>query len=87
MAPPLDRGYTPPTSITKEIAKDIYLIKELIQPPGMAGAGLQGQAQGADRPFYFVFRLTNNALKDVDFHADFSGSENLTVSRDEALAS
>jgi hypothetical protein len=24
----------PPTSITKEIAKDIFLIKELVYPPG-----------------------------------------------------
>jgi len=27
--------YMPPTSITKEIAKDIYLVKELIYPPGL----------------------------------------------------
>ena len=26
--------YLPPSSITKEIAKDIYLIKELVYPPG-----------------------------------------------------
>jgi len=86
----LERGYTPPTQITKEIAKDVYLIKELIQVPTSTAIGLQStnsnQASGEAASFYFVFRLANDSLKDMDFEADFTGSENVTLSTDKAWA-
>ena len=61
--------WIPPTAITKEITKDIFLIKEYIQK----------STQGGESKDSFVFYLTNNALKDINFVADFTGSTNIAL--------
>ena len=34
--------------------------------------------------YYFAFRVSNSSLKEIDFEADFSGSENVVAIRDSA---
>ena len=82
-----ESNYVAPTSIVKEIAEDIYLTKELIYPQGYSPVVQLGEStdeghlpspqQGG---FQYAFYVTNDSLKEVNFTADFSGSENCTWS-------
>lgn len=53
-----------PNAIIKQICKDVYLIKEYLQIPSANGAVEE----------VFVFRMTNNSLKEIEFAIDFKDS-------------
>ena len=62
-------AYVSPNSIIKEITKDVYLIKEYVETT----------ISGSDKVEQFVFKLTNNSLKQIDFSIDFKDSENIKL--------
>ena len=84
--------------IKKEIAKDLYLIKELktralysaqtnsqaALSPGLPGSPGDNQSQNEILEYYFAFRVSNSSLKEIDFEADFSQSDNVVAIRDSA---
>ena len=62
-------AYVSPNSIIKEITKDVYLIKEY----------LETQVTMSEKVEQFIFKLTNNSLKEIDFSIDFRESENIRI--------
>jgi len=57
------------TTITKEIAKGIFLHKKQMQATGAS--------DGTDA--IYIFKIEVKSLQILDFTADFTGSENLTL--------
>ena len=65
--------FIPPSAIVKQIAKDVLFIKEYAQRPLQTPGDMEQQ---------FIFRITNDALKDIDFTLDFRESDQILVSID-----
>ena len=63
------------TTITKEIAKGIFLHKKQL-PASSSNDGTE---------FIYIFKIEVKSLQILDFTADFSGSENLTLDGSQSL--
>ena len=64
----------PPAAISKEIAKDVFLVKEYVDA-------------ASEHDFHqLVFRVTNNSLNDIELTTDLRGSEDIVVSTSPASA-
>lgn len=69
-----ERPVGPPAAISKEIAKDVFLVKEYVD-------------KASEYDFHqLIFRVTNDSLNDIELTTDLRGSENIVVSTSQASA-